>query len=311
MEPSIPSSKNGTSSAQSGPSCFPARMVCSFGMRREGQGAGRLRDHGDVVAPRHPARRSLRGPLRAMRGADICSLSPSDGKLLGHSVRSQEAGDHRAADRALRRARIESVQLRGLTVSPQPARSSITTASQILESRRRVGDARGHDDAYRSGWNPEGTVNSISHSLRTARRLAIRIDSQQQAPGHLGQAAPIGPFSRLTFGDTAFLRPTWSEDGDPAALPRRSGRWWRHRVHETRRRSRSREAVLRTKLGLAQVSSHPDGKWMILRGPRGRDRQWRHLGRAQGTAPSCRWSRPGARGLSCRLAGWEVARVFV
>ena len=76
---------------------------------------------------------------------------------------------------------------------------------------------------------------------------------------------PVGPFSRLTFGDTANLRPTWTPDGRSliyignAGAP--GGRIMRRRADGTG----TAEVLVHSPFAWAQGLSTPDGRWILAR----------------------------------------------
>ncbi|MEO8878763.1 MAG: protein kinase [Gemmatimonadaceae bacterium] len=114
-----------------------------------------------------------------------------------------------------------------------------------------------------SAWKVGGTIVDMSMSPR-GNSLALTLLHNGNTDIWVKQL-PAGPFSRLTFGDTSFLRPTWTKDGTHLLyLGDRgdgSGNVYTKRadgVGESKR-------LLKPRLGMSQVFETPDAQWMILR----------------------------------------------
>jgi Tol biopolymer transport system component len=76
---------------------------------------------------------------------------------------------------------------------------------------------------------------------------------------------PFGPFSRLTFGDTANLRPTWTPDGRSLIYIGNStapgGQIMRRRADGTG----TAELLVHSPFAWGQALATPDGRWILAR----------------------------------------------
>ena len=114
-----------------------------------------------------------------------------------------------------------------------------------------------------STWKADGAINSFALSP-DGKSIAVEVIRNAKTDIWVKQL-PAGPFSRITFGDTSFFRPSWMPDGkhvlflsdrgDGAGIPfvkRADG------VGVAERQST-------TKRGIAQALQSADGHWLILR----------------------------------------------
>ncbi|HET7468653.1 MAG TPA: protein kinase [Gemmatimonadales bacterium] len=140
----------------------------------------------------------------------------------------------------------------------------IYTTGAAARARRPVWVTReGLEVGIDSTWEPQGTIGSATISP-DGRALAV--DLQQNGINSIWiKQLPFGPFSRLTFGDTANLRPTWSPDGRSliyignASAP--GGRIMRRRADGTG----TAELLTKSPFAWAQALSTPDGRWILAR----------------------------------------------
>ena len=131
---------------------------------------------------------------------------------------------------------------RGPRRSPPPARWS-TPPGGTLGSRRAVWVSRERDRAapVDPAWDPQGIIVTPSACLPTGRRWPWTLPGTGRRDIWVKQL-PSGPFSRITFGDTASVRPVWSPDGRDGLLHHRSGRLRRRPVYAAPgRRDRRRQ----------------------------------------------------------------------
>ncbi len=114
-----------------------------------------------------------------------------------------------------------------------------------------------------SAWKVGGTITDLSMSPN-GRSLAITLLHNGSRDLWVKQL-PTGPFSRLTFGDTSFMRPTWTKDGSHLVyLGDRgdgSGNVYTKRADGVGEAKR----ILTPRLGMSQVFESPDAQWLILR----------------------------------------------
>ena len=86
------------------------------------------------------------------------------------------------------------------------------TTGAATRTRQPVWVSReGVESKVDSTWLPQGTISAFSLSP-DAHALAVDLVLNGSQSIWVKQL-PVGPFSRLTFGDTSNLRPTWSADG--------------------------------------------------------------------------------------------------
>ena len=111
-------------------------------------------------------------------------------------------------------------------------------------------------------WKPDGTINTIALSP-DGKQIALELVKTKS--DIWVKQLPAGPFSRITFGDTANMRPSWSPDGrnvvyladrgDGAGLP------FMRRADGVGAPQR----LLVKRMGFGQVAETPDGQWLVLR----------------------------------------------
>jgi tRNA A-37 threonylcarbamoyl transferase component Bud32 len=112
-------------------------------------------------------------------------------------------------------------------------------------------------------WDPQGTLFSVALA-RDGRSVAVTL---QRGVGQdiWVKRLPTGPFSRITFGDTASFRPAWSGDGRSLIYVRDngggSGQPYVSRADGTGRA----EPLLRSKLSFGHAFESGDGQWLVLR----------------------------------------------
>jgi Tol biopolymer transport system component len=114
-----------------------------------------------------------------------------------------------------------------------------------------------------STWTADGTINALALSPN-GRQVAVEVLKGAKSDIWVKQL-PTGPFSRITFGDTSFTRPSWMPDGsqvlylgdrgDGGGLP-------------FLRRADGVGPATRPVLppfASAEVRYSPDGRWIVLR----------------------------------------------
>jgi serine/threonine-protein kinase len=140
----------------------------------------------------------------------------------------------------------------------------VYTTGAAARARRPVWVTReGLEIGIDSTWEPQGTIGSASVSP-DGRSLALDLVQNGTSSIWIKQL-PVGPFSRLTFGDTSNLRPTWTPDGRSliyignASAP--GGVAMRRRADGTG----TAETLIHTPFNWAQALSTPDGRWLLVR----------------------------------------------
>ncbi len=165
----------------------------------------------------------------------------------------------------------------------------VYTTGSAARSRQPVWVTReGVETPVDSTWQPQGGIAALSLSP-DGRSLAVDVVQNGVSAIWIKQI-PTGPFSRLTFGDTANLRPTWTADGRSLVYVGNATTNGGYADDAARRRHRHRAdagaLALRLRPGLRdprrQVGA---GAPLVLRGGVGR-----HLrGPRRATRRWCRW----------------------
>ncbi len=114
-----------------------------------------------------------------------------------------------------------------------------------------------------STWEPQGTIGAAAISP-DGRSLAVDLTQNGNSSIWIKQL-PVGPFSRLTFGDTSNLRPTWTPDGRSLIyvgnVSAPGGMVMRRRADGTG----SAEVLIHSPFMWAQALPSPDGRWILAR----------------------------------------------
>jgi serine/threonine-protein kinase len=114
-----------------------------------------------------------------------------------------------------------------------------------------------------SSWEPPGTIVAASLSP-DGNSLAAEIVLNGNSALWI-KRLPSGPASRVTFGDTANLRPTWSADGRSLVYignaGTNGGRVMRRRADGTG----TAQMLVKSPFAFSQGSETRDGKWVLAR----------------------------------------------
>jgi eukaryotic-like serine/threonine-protein kinase len=242
------------------PVVLPGSKGLLFRRRREGQAAA---DY-EIMAmplPTGTAHVVARGVFATYARSGHLIVVTSDGKLLAipFSARKLETTGPPIA------------LYEGLETNPFGAGISISDAGTLVYPTASQTAARevvwvtrdGVVSRVDSAWKVDGTITDLSLSPN-GRALAI-------TQGQGGTAAiwvkqlPSGPFSRLTFGDTSFLRPTWTPDGTQLLYLGDRGDGAGNVYIKRADGVGPAKLVLKPRLGMSQVFESTDGQWMILR----------------------------------------------
>jgi eukaryotic-like serine/threonine-protein kinase len=139
------------------------------------------------------------------------------------------------------------------------------TTGGTLGARRAVWVGRdGGVSPVDPAWDPQGIILSTSLS---PDGKAIAVDLAREGRRNIWvKQLPDGPFSRITFGDTSTVRPTWSADGrDVLYLTDRVGTGvgpaYAHRADGTGTPRRLSSATV----DIGQIVASADGRWLVLR----------------------------------------------
>jgi len=112
-------------------------------------------------------------------------------------------------------------------------------------------------------WKLDGTVGSIALS---PNGKAIAVELQRNAKADIWvKQVPAGPFSRITFGDTNYFRPSWTPDGSQVLFlgDRGDGAG----IPTVRRADGVGPAthLLPKTIGFGHFFESNDGRWLVLR----------------------------------------------
>jgi serine/threonine-protein kinase len=242
------------------PVVLPGARGVLFRRRREGQN---VTDFEIMVQPlpKGEAKTLIRGVYARYSPTGHLVVVSSDGKLLlvPFNLRKLELSGPPAA------------LYEGLEPGPFAAAVALSQTGTLIYQTASQSSSRELDWVSRSGlvmpvdpsWKPEGAIVSFALSP-SGRQIAVELQRNAKSDIWVKQL-PAGPFSRITFGDTAFVRPSWMHDGsqvyfladrgDGGGLPtarRADG------IGAATRLSQSRKAF-------GQLLDSPDGKWLVLR----------------------------------------------
>ena len=113
-------------------------------------------------------------------------------------------------------------------------------------------------------WDPQGIIDGVALSP-DGKSLAVGLIRSGRTDIWVKQL-PTGPFSRITFGDTSAVRPTWSPDGHEVFyVSDRAGSGvgapYAHRADGTG----TARPLVPSKLDFGQIVASRDGRWLVLR----------------------------------------------
>jgi eukaryotic-like serine/threonine-protein kinase len=143
----------------------------------------------------------------------------------------------------------------------------VYTSGSTLGSRRPVWVTReGVSSAVDPSWDPQGLITNIALSP-DGKQVAVELQRGGKSDIWVKQL-PVGPFSRITFGDTAGVRPAWSPDGREVyfILDRAGsgvGPVFAHRADGTG----VARSLVAPKSDFGQIVPSRDGRWIITRTP--------------------------------------------
>lgn len=168
-------------------------------------------------------------------------------------------------------ALLEGVGVRGggfnVDLSLSRTGTLVYTSGSTLGSRRPVWVSReGAVSPVDQAWDPQGQIGNIALSPDN-EQLAVELARNGKADIWVKQL-PAGPFSRITFGDTAAVRPAWSPDGREVyfILDRTStgvGPLFAHRADGTG----VMRPLIPSRAEYGQVVPSRDGRWIVTRTP--------------------------------------------
>ena len=242
------------------PIVLPGARGLLFRRRLEGQSPA---DYEIMVMPlpKGEARVLLRGIYARYSPTGHLVVITSDGKMLLVPFNLRKL--------ALSGAPISMYE--GLESDPFGAAVALSTTGTLVYATAGLASGRelvwvsrdGASSKVDSTWKADGSINSFALSP-DGKSIAVEVIRNAKTDIWVKEL-PAGPFSRITFGDTAFFRPSWMPDGkhvlylsdrgDGAGVPfvkRADG------VGTAERQSK-------TKRGIAQAFESADGRWLIMR----------------------------------------------
>jgi len=190
------------------PVVLPGARGLLFRARREGQSPAEYQIMVQPL-PRGEARVLMRGIYARYSPSGHLLVVTSEGKLLlvPFNLRKLELAGPPVA------------LYDGLSSDPFAAGVALSDAGTLIyqtasraSSRELVWVSRtGVASWVDSTWKPDGTVRTMALS---PNGRSIAVDLSRTGKGDIWvKQLPAGPFSRITFGDTSFLRPVWNHDG--------------------------------------------------------------------------------------------------
>jgi serine/threonine-protein kinase len=114
-----------------------------------------------------------------------------------------------------------------------------------------------------SSWKTEGTITTFALSPN-AKSVAVELTRNAKSDIWVKQL-PGGPFSRITFGDTGYTRPSWTPDGSQVLFLGDRGDGGGIPFMRRADGVGSATRLMSPKHAYGQVLESADGKWLILR----------------------------------------------
>jgi serine/threonine-protein kinase len=140
----------------------------------------------------------------------------------------------------------------------------VYTTGSAVRSRQPIWVTRqGVASPVDSTWEPQGGIAAFA--LAPDGR-ALAVDVIQNGVNVIWiKRIPTGPYSRLTFGDTANLRPTWSADGRSLVYVGNAATNGGTPMMRRADGTGAAQALVRSRFLFAQAFETHDGKWILAR----------------------------------------------
>ena len=242
------------------PVVLPGAHGLIFRVRREGQNAA---DY-EIMAmslPKGEPHVLLRGIYARYAASGDLIVITSDGKLL---IVPFDVGK-------LELTGPPVALYEGLETNPFGAAVALSKGGTLIYPTASQASARevvwvtreGLPSRVDSAWKLEGTINNMALSPN-GRSIAVEL-GRNGKPDVWVKQLPGGPFSRITFGDTANFRPSWMPDGSSVLYLADRGDGGG--VPYVRRADGVGVAtrLMPTKFSNGQAFVSPDGHWVISR----------------------------------------------
>jgi serine/threonine-protein kinase len=161
----------------------------------------------------------------------------------------------------------------GLESSPFRAEFALSNTGTLVYANATTSELRDVVWVNRQGavtpvdtaWRVDGVVGTTALSP-DGRQIAVGVRTGIQGQIWV-KALPNGPFSRLTFGDSSFLRPNWSADGKEVIYLADRGDGTGIPTAKRADGVGTARALYTGKRTFGQVNESADGKWLIVRTP--------------------------------------------
>ncbi len=249
------------------PQVLPGGAGVVFRVRHAGQGISDFEIMAAPLPPRpqEPAHTLVRGVYATYAQSGHLLVVTADGKLIAIPF-----DPHKLALTGPPIALLEGIGVRngGFNVDLALAGNGtlVYTTGGTLVSRRAVWvSMEGGVAPVDPAWDPQGVIESASLSP-DGKAIAVGLSRDGRRDIWVKQL-PDGPFSRITFGDTSTVRPSWSADGrEVYYLNDRAGSGvgpaYAHRADGT---GTARLIKASQKDDFGQVVTSRDSKWLLLR----------------------------------------------
>jgi serine/threonine-protein kinase len=242
------------------PNVLPGGHGVVFRLRRGGQAPGEF----DIMAVKLPSGEAhplVRGIYARYATSGHLLVVTVDGKLLAvpfDAGKLQVTGPPVALMEGLRSGPFEvnlAVSATGTLVYASGGSTGSTQAVWV----KRDGTAAAVDTT----WDPQGTINSVSLSP-DGKALAVSLLRGTSQDIWVKQL-PSGPSSRITFGDSAHFRASWSADGRSVLYITDRGPGAGLPFQSRADGTGSPQMLASSAMNFAHVTQSRDGRWLVLR----------------------------------------------
>jgi serine/threonine-protein kinase len=158
------------------------------------------------------------------------------------------------------------IEIGGFSTTLQLSNSGtlVYTTGAAARPRQAVWVSReGLETPVDSTWEPPGTIANASLSP-DGTALAAEIVANGNSAIWIKQL-PNGPASRVTFGDTTNLRPTWSSDGRSLVYIGNAGANGGQVMRRRADGTGVAQLLMKSPFAFAQATETHDGKWVLAR----------------------------------------------
>jgi tRNA A-37 threonylcarbamoyl transferase component Bud32 len=249
------------------PQPLPGNAGVVFRVRHVGQGVSDFEIMAAPLPPRphEPGHTLVRGVYATYAPTGHLLVVTSDGKLIAIPFDPRKLALTGAPI-----ALLEGVGMRngGFNIDLALAGNGTLayTTGGTLVSRRAVWvSMEGGVTPVDPAWDPQGVIDATSLSP-DGKAIAVGLTREGRRDIWV-KLLPDGPFSRITFGDTSAVRPSWSADGrEVYYVNDRAGSGvgpaYAHRADGT---GTARVLKASRDEDYGQVATSRDGKWLLLR----------------------------------------------